>query len=41
MGDKVATREAYGTAIAKLGEAGRARGRARCRREEFDVQRQI
>ena len=41
LGDQVATREAYGTALAKLGDADRARRRARRRREELDVQRQV
>ena len=39
LGDQVATREAYGTAIAKLGAADRARRRARRRRQELHVQR--
>ena len=41
LGDQVATREAYGTALAKLGEADRARRRARRRREELDLQRPV
>ena len=41
LGDSVATREAYGTAIARLGRRGRSDRRARCRRQELDVQRQV
>ncbi len=41
LGEQVATREAYGTALAKLGDGGRARRRARRRRQELDLQRQV
>ena len=41
LGDLVATREAYGTALAKLGDARSAHRRARRRREELDLQRQV
>ena len=38
LGAKVATREAYGTALAALGSIEPSGGRARCRRRELDIQ---
>ena len=41
LGDLIATREAYGAALAKLGERRPARGGPRRRRQELDLQRQV
>ena len=41
LGDLVATREAYGTALAALGAVDPPRRRARRRRQELDLQRQV
>ena len=41
LGDQVATREAWGAALAAVGDVDPARRRARCRRQELDLQRQV